>query len=130
MQYPVIGGQLLSNLRPVQAFCNTSIMLLFFYHGRDAGDEGRCTRRAQASLPFPVIKRHRKIEPILVMPGMPGYCIGLTLFLPGTGNVLEYPSHFITGSFFGIFLITTFVISRKIKGQASPVRTPHFSRMV
>jgi len=63
--------------------------------------------------------------PPLAATGMFGYCARLTLILLDTGNVFEYPSHFFIGTLIAVLLITTFVISRMIKGQDSPFRTPH-----
>ncbi len=125
MQYPLIDRQLLSNLRLVHGAYNTAVMLLFLYHGR-LGLAIRRARMSQAPLPFPAIKRHRKMGPILTILGGLGFCIGLTLVLLDTGNIFEYPAHFFVGASLLILLVTTFLISRKIKGPDSPLRTPHF----
>jgi len=125
MQYPLIDRQLLSNLRLVHAFYNTSIALLFYYHGW-LGITIRRARRAKAPLPFPLIKRHRRTGPVLVILGVFGFFIGLTLVLLDTGNVLEYPPHLFTGLAVVILVLLTFVISRRIQGTDSPYRTPHF----
>lgn len=124
MHYPLIDRQLLSQLRLVHGGFNLCVMLLFFYHAR-LGLTIRRARTAKAPLPFFAIKRHRKTGPLLAMAGVFGYCAGLTLILLDTGNVLEYPPHFFTGSLIVILLIVTFVLSRMIKGQESPLRTPH-----
>lgn len=97
-------------------------MLFFLYHARF----GLTIRRARTKrAPLPAIKRHRKMGPFLALAGAIGYCAGLTLVLLETGNVLEYPPHFITGSLIVVLLITTYIMSRRIKGQESPLRTPH-----
>lgn len=124
MHYPLIDRQLLSHLRLVHASFNTSAALLFFYHAR-MGLAIRRARKAKAPLPFPLIKRHRTMGPVLALMGILGYCIGFTLVLLDTGNVLEYPPHFIVGSLIVILLVVTFIISRMIKGQKSPLRTSH-----
>ena len=126
MQYPLIGRQLLLNLRWVHAFYNGVVLLLFFYHGW-LGATIRRARRAKAPLPFAAIKRHRKMGPFLVILGVTGFFIGFTLILLHTGNVLEYPPHFFTGLAIVILLMTTWAVSRKIKGPDSPYRTPHFA---
>jgi Protein of unknown function (DUF4079) len=125
MQYPLIDRQLLSNLRLVHGAFNTVVLLLFLYHGR-LGFSIRRARRSHAPLPFPAIKRHRKMGPVLTILGGLGFCIGLTLVLLDTGNILEYPAHLFVGTVILILLVTTFLISRKIKGPDSPLRTPHF----
>jgi hypothetical protein len=99
--------------------------LLFFYHGR-RGIKIRRARRAKAPLPFPAIKRHRGMGPVLTILGMLGFSIGFTLVLLDTGRILEYPAHLFTGLAIVILLISTWVISRRIKGPDSPFRTPHF----
>lgn len=124
MHYPLIDRQTLSYLRLVHGMYNTSMMLLFFYHGRQ-GMIIRRMRKARAPLPFPVIKRHRKMGPILTLFGVLGFFIGFTLVLIDTGKVLDYPPHLFTGMAIVALLITTFVISRKIRGADSPFRTPH-----
>jgi len=125
MQYPLIDRQLLSSLRLVHASYNSLVMLLFFYHGW-LGMTIRRARMSKKPLPFEVIKRHRKTGPLLTVLGVVGFLIGLTLILLHTGNVLEYPPHFLAGCAIVVCLLATFLISRKIKGPDSPYRTPHF----
>ena len=43
-----------------------------------------------------------------------------------SGRALAFPSHFLVGCCIVLCLISTFVLSRKIKGYDSPYRTPHF----
>jgi uncharacterized protein DUF4079 len=125
MQYPLVDRQLLSSLRLVHGSYNSLVMLLFFYHGW-LGITIRSARKSKAPLPFAAIKRHRKTGPVLAIMGGFGFLIGLTLILLHTGNVLEYPPHFLVGCAIVLCLLSTFLISRKIKGPDSPYRTPHF----
>ncbi|HUI68762.1 MAG TPA: DUF4079 family protein [Nitrospirota bacterium] len=125
MQYPLIDRQLLSSLRLVHGSYNFLVMLLFFYHGW-LGVTIRRARKSKALLPFKAIKRHRKTGPVLAIMGGFGFLIGLTLILLHTGNILEYPAHFLVGCAIVICLLSTVLISRKIKGPDSPYRTPHF----
>ncbi len=125
MEYPLIDRHLLSSLRLVHASYNTLVAALFFYHGW-LGTKIRHARKAKGPLPFPVIRRHRKSGPVLVILGIGGFCIGFTLVLLDTGNVLEYPSHFFVACMIVLCLASTFLISRRIKGADSPYRTPHF----
>ena len=62
----------------------------------------------------------------MVILGIVGYLVGFVLILFDTGRILEYPVHLAVGSGIVILLTATFVLSRKIKGPASPLRTPHF----
>lgn len=125
MQYPLIDKELLLGLRWVHAFYNGAILLLFFYHGW-LGGKIRSGRKAKVPLPFPAIKRHRKMGPVLVILGVTGFFIGFTLVMLHTGNLLEYPLHFFTGLLIVTLLVTTWTLSRNIKGPDSPYRTPHF----
>jgi len=125
MQYPLIDRQLLSYLRLVHGGFNTCVVFLFFYHAR-LGITIRRARRARGPLPFPMIKRHRKGGPLLAALGITGFCIGFSLVMLDSGKVLQFPSHFLVGCTIVLCLITTFILSRKIKGPDSPYRTPHF----
>jgi hypothetical protein len=126
MTYPLIDAHAFATLRLIHAFYNTSILVLFVYHGW-LGITIRRERRAKAPMPFPVIKRHRRLGPVLALGGVLGFFVGFTLVMLHTGNVLEYPAHFFTGLAIVILLITTWIISRRIKGPESPFRTPHFA---
>lgn len=125
MEYPLIDRQLLSNLRLAHGAFNTVVMLLFFYHAR-LGFGIRRARLSRTPLPLPAIKRHRKMGPVLAVLSGLGFLAGLTLVLLDTGNVLEHPAHLFVGAAIVALIVTTFVISRKIKGTDSPLRTPHF----
>ena len=125
MTPPLIDVHVLAKLRLVHAFYNTSIMLLFLYHGW-LGFRIRRVRRAKAPLPFPVMRLHRKAGPILAAMGVLGFFIGFTLVMLHTGKILEYPPHLFTGLTIVILLVTTWLVSRRIKGPDSPYRTPHF----
>jgi hypothetical protein len=58
--------------------------------------------------------------------GVAGYFAGVGLILIDKGHVFVYPSHMIVGSFIALLIITTSIISKKIKGPDSSWRTPHF----
>lgn len=125
MQYPLIDKHLLSSLRLVHGGFNTFVMVMFFYHAH-LGIAIRRARMTRGPLPFPLIKRHRKGGPLLAALGIAGFCIGFTLVMLDSGKALEFPLHFLVGCMIVLCLITTFVISRKIKGIDSPYRMPHF----
>ncbi len=125
MQYPLIDKQLLADLRPVHGLYNAIVMLLFLYQGQ-LGFRIRRERKSGASPSFPMIRRHRRMGPVLAILGGLGFLEGLTLVLLDTGNVLEYPPHFFAGLTIVVLLIATYKISRDIKGPDSPYRAPHF----
>ncbi len=126
MHYPLIDRELLSALRPAHGIFNFIVMLLFFYQGK-AGIAIRRARKARAPLPFPAIRRHRKGGPFFAGLAVAGYLFGIVLVLLDTGNLLEYPAHFLCGTVLVFLILATFIISRKIKGRESPSRTPHFA---
>jgi hypothetical protein len=126
MHYPLIDKHLLHYLRPVHGAYNAIMMLFFLYQGW-IGLRVRRARIAKEPLPFPMIKRHRRMGPVLVILGGLGFLDGLTLVLLDSGNVLEFPPHFFTGlTIFGL-LIATYKISRDIKGTDPLYRTRHFA---
>jgi len=125
MEYPLIDPQLLANLRLVHGLFNFSVLLLFCYTAR-FGLQIRKARRTNAPLPLAAVKRHRKLGPIFAVLGGLGFGSGLTLAVLDTGNILKYPAHFLAGLTIVTLLFTTFLVSRKIKGQNSPQRDLHF----
>jgi hypothetical protein len=125
MPYPLIDRELLADLRLAHGAYNAVMMLLFLYQGR-LGFMIKRARLANAPQPFPLIRRHRQVGPVLVILGGLGFLEGLTLVLLDTGNILEYPPHFFTGLAIVVLLIATYKISRDIKGRESPYRFPHF----
>lgn len=125
MEYPLIDRQLLAAFRLVHAALNASVLLLLLYQAK-LGLSIRRARKGGTALPFPAIKRHRSMGPILVILGVLGFCVGIGLVLLDTGNILEFPPHLFGGIGIVALLCTSFVLSRKIKGPDSPYRTPHF----
>ena len=124
MQYPLIDRQILYDLRLAHGIFNLCVMLLFFYQSW-LGLKIRRPRRAEALPPIPVIKRHRKTGPVLVILGAAGFLAGLALVLLDTGNILEYPAHLFVGLMIVALILTTYTVSRKIRGPDSPYRTTH-----
>jgi hypothetical protein len=125
MPYPLINRQLLADLRLLHGVYNAIMMLFFLYQGR-LGFGIRRARKANMLPPFPIIKRHRRMGPVLAILGGLGFLEGLTLVLLDTGNILEYPPHFFFGLTIVVLLIATYRISRDIKGPGTSFRTPHF----
>ena len=77
-------------------------------------------------MPVAAVKRHRKLGPLLVLAGCLGFFAGLSLVFIDEGNVLEYPLHLLVGLAIVLCLISTYMLSLRIKGPTSPVRTLHF----
>jgi len=58
--------------------------------------------------------------------GLAGFLAGTTLVYVDKGHLLEFPTHFVTGAIISFLLITTFLVSRKIKGPDPLLRNIHF----
>ncbi|MEW6109372.1 MAG: DUF4079 family protein [Nitrospirota bacterium] len=121
----MIDKQTIAYLRLAHGAYNMFVVIMFFYQG-SLGLKIRRKRKFKADS-FKIIKRHRKLVPILAFMGIAGFFAGKILVYLDTGQFLKYPLHFIAGSLISIFIITTFLISRKIKGAESPWRTLHLS---
>ena len=126
MEFPLIGRQLLSELRLAHAIFNAVVLLLFLYQAR-FGLKIRRARLSNAPLPFPAIKRHRATGPPFAGLALFGYASGIVLVLLHTGKLLEYPPHFVTGTLLVVTLALALLLSRRIKGQESAYRLRHFA---
>jgi hypothetical protein len=115
----------LDYLRLLHGSFNTIVALLFIYHG-SLGWRIRKERKRGGERNPKVIRRHRKEGPIFAVLGVAGYVAGAGLVLIDKGRLLVFPTHMIVGSCIALLIITTFIISRKIKGPESSWRTPHF----
>jgi low temperature requirement protein LtrA len=104
---------------------NTLLALAFLYQAW-MGLRIRRGRKKGEARPA-VVKRHRKIGPVLVVLGVLGFCAGLTLVLIDKGQVLVYPLHLAVGALIVLFLLGQYAVSRRIKGLESPWRTPHLA---
>ncbi len=116
---------LIATLRLVHGTFNTLVMLLFIYQGF-VGLKIRKNRKLKQPPPFRAVKRHRKIGPFLALLGVTGFGAGFTLVYLDVGHFFKFPLHFLTGALIALLIITTFLVSRKIKGPDSKWRTPHF----
>ena len=115
----------LDDLRLLHGSFNAIVALLFFYHG-SLGWRIRKERKGGSERNPRIIRRHRKEGPIFAALGVAGYFAGVGLILIDKGHLFQYPSHMIVGSFIACLIITTYIISEKIKGPGSSWRTPHF----
>jgi len=118
--------QLIPYLKLVHGSFNTLVMFLFLYQGRLGLKIRGQRKRAKGPAVFEVVRKHRRFGPIFVFMGFIGFFAGLMLVIFDQGRVFEYPLHLMMGLFIVLLLITTFLISKKIRGPDSPWRTPHF----
>ncbi len=126
MHEPLINRELLSLLRLVHGGYNLTVFLLFVYQAR-LGLRIRRARKNGAPLPFGAIKRHRKTGPVFAGLALFGFLFGIGLVLVDTGNVFEYPPHLALGIIVVLLVSATVILSRRIKGQDSTYRKPHFA---
>jgi peptidoglycan/LPS O-acetylase OafA/YrhL len=102
---------------------NLLIALAFLYQ---AGMGLAIRRGRKKGSPRPtIIKRHRRLGPLLVVLSIAGYCFGLILVSLDKGHAFEYPLHFAVGSLIVLFVFGQFAVSKKIKGRESFIRTLH-----
>lgn len=117
--------QMISNLRYVHAAYNITMLVMFYYHG-SVGLRIRSARLRGAPANFGLIKRHRKLGPVIAPLGILGFLIGVFVILLDKGRISVYPIHFIVGASIASALIATWLISRKIKGSSPQARKMHF----
>lgn len=70
---------------------------------------------------------HRKTGQVLVVMGIAGFFAGLTLVTVEHGNILEFPSHLLTGSVLIAALIIQSYISGKIERSDNRIRKMHLA---
>jgi hypothetical protein len=104
---------------------NTLVAFSFMYQGWMGLAVRRGRKRGQPRIE--IVKRHRRLGPILVVLGALGFCAGLTLAIIDKGTILQYPLHVIVGSVIVLFILGQYTVSKKIKGPESPWRTPHLA---
>ncbi len=121
----MIASEWISTGRVLHGAFNILVALAFLYQGW-LGLKIRKSRKTGEIKDFAVIKRHRGNGPVLVLLGILGYVAGATLIAVDKGHMFEYRVHHLVGLAIVILLAATFIVSRRIKGPASPWRTPHF----
>lgn len=116
-------GLFIDIFKIVHGSFNALLALVFFYQAWMglAIRKGRKKKQPQIL----IVKRHRRLGPLLVIMGLSGYLIGLILILIDKGRLLEYPLHLAVGSSIVFFLLGQYAVSKKIKGPESSLRTPH-----
>lgn len=117
-----MSKELISYLKLLHGAYNTVVISLFIYQGI----LGLRIRKSEKK-PFHIIRRHRKIGPVIVILGILGFIAGMTVVFLDSGRIFKYPFHFITGLTIVFLIITTFIISRKIKGPETYWRNRHYA---
>ena len=106
-------------LKLIHGSFNTLVLLLFLYQGI----LGLRIRKDRTYY----IKRHRQIGPVAALLGVSGFFAGMTVVYLDAGKILKYPIHFMTGLIIASLIITTYLISRKIKGLDKYWRNRHYA---
>lgn len=120
----ILSEETIEYLRLFHGSYNFTIFLLFVYQAT-LGWKIRRARRAGSPMPVETVKRHRKQGPVIAALGVAGYLVGLTVIYLDEGRIFKYPLHFANGSLIASLIITTYLVSLRIKaGEA--LRTPHF----
>ena len=119
----MIDKQTIAYLKLLHGAYNTVIMLLFMYQGLLGLKIRR--QRVRGGQNFSIVKRHRKLGPVLALMGVAGFIAGMIVIYLDKGRIMEYPLHFLTGMSIALSITAAFLISRNIKGADSPWRTPH-----
>jgi len=117
-----MSREVIAYLKLFHGAFNTCILVLFVYQGM----LGRRIRRADTR-PFDVIRRHRKIGPAAAVLGVSGFMAGMTVLYLDAGHIVKYPLHFITGLIVVVLIMTTWIISTKIKGEDPSWRNRHYT---
>jgi cytochrome bd-type quinol oxidase subunit 2 len=117
-----MSREIIEYLKLFHGAYNTVIMAVIVYQGT----LGLRIRRSE-SLPSHIIKRHRKNGPFIVVLGITGFIAGMTIAFLDHGRILKYPLHFINGLIIVSLLLTTYFISRRIKGPEKFWRNRHYA---
>jgi peptidoglycan/LPS O-acetylase OafA/YrhL len=103
---------------------NALVMLCFCCQGW-LGHVIRRSRLAGGPAPLPMVRRHRRFGPWLVVLGWAGFLAGLIIVLIDEGRVAEHPLHFSLGLVIVLTQAGAFAASRKIRGRGPEGRGLH-----
>jgi hypothetical protein len=119
----MVSMQIIAYLKLLHAVFNFTMMVLFFRQAR-LGLQIRKGRLA-GSPPFELIKRHRRNGPFLAFMGVCGFLSGVIIVWLDSGDLLKYYYHLFVGLALASLIVTTFVVSRQIKGPVPYWRNIH-----
>lgn len=122
----LIDKQAILYLRYLHGSFNALMFLLFIYQG-SLGLKIRRQRLKGGPKPVGAERTHRKAGPVLAPLGVMGFLVGLGLVYVDHRHLLEYPVHLLIGAALALSIISTFFVSRKIRGRESPWRRPHLA---
>lgn len=120
----MLDKQIIACLKLLHGFYNATVILLFVYQGF-IGLRIRRERKAGIRS-FNIIKRHRKLGPVLIFVSMLGFLAGGMVVYLDHGHIFHYQIHFITGLLIVLSVIATFIISKRITDADDIWRDVHF----
>lgn len=120
----MIDRETIASLKLLHGSFNILVFLFFIRQGY-LGSKIRKGRKKGLQA-VNAVKVHRKTGPFLVLMVVSGFLAGKILVYIDHGHFMEYPLHFSAGSILAVCVMTTFVISRKIKGPEPLWRDRHF----
>jgi hypothetical protein len=119
----MISKETIAYMKLAHGLYNFVMMLLFMYQGT-LGLQIRSLRKKGSIIPS-IVKRHRRQGPVLALLGVVGFLSGAALVSLDSGKILKHPLHLTVGFIVALLIVTTFLISRKIRGRNSAWRTHH-----
>ena len=117
-----MSRELILYLKLLHAGFNSLVIMLFVYQGI----LGWRIRRSEKKT-IHIIRRHRKTGPIIAVLGALGFIAGITVIFLDTGRILKYPAHFLLGFIIVSLIMSTYLVSKKIKGPEPYWRNRHFA---
>jgi hypothetical protein len=117
-----MSRELILYLKLLHAGFNSLVIMLFVYQGI----LGLRIRRSEKKT-IHIIRKHRKTGPVIAVLGALGFIAGITVIFLDTGRILKYPPHFLLGLIIVSLIMSTYLISKKIKGPEPYWRNRHFA---
>jgi len=117
---------MVSALQAAHVFSNGALFLGLAYQGV-LGWRIKRRRVAGVLQDFGVVRRHRALGPVLATLLPLGYLAGLITAYLHKGDLLRYPGHLAGGTALLAAVSAAVLVSRRIRGQQSPWREPHFA---
>ncbi len=117
-----MNKEVIAYLKLIHGTYNTIVVLLFVYQAILG-----LRIRKSGNRPVHIARKHRKIGPVAAVLGIAGFIAGMTVVFLDEGRIFKYPLHFITGLLIASLIVTTYLISRKIKGPDMYWRNRHYA---
>lgn len=120
----MLSDSVVAVLQLGHAAFNGVLFLAFVHQGR-MGLRIRRQRAAGGPQDFSVVKRHRRLGPIIAALVPLGYLAGLGTTYLSRGEWVRHPGHLTNGTILLGAVVAAFLASRRIRGAQSPWRNVH-----